>query len=118
MVLPSGIDKGTALEWTLEELGISLHQVVSVGDAENDLPFLRISGCSAAVANALPFVKKQADIQLAQARGAGVRELIDRLIANDLAEVKRSSMSQPDVVALPDGDGRPSALAIGDPAEE
>jgi phosphoglycolate phosphatase (TIGR01487 family) len=90
MVLPSGVDKGTALEWVVDELGISPHHVVSVGDAENDLSFLRISGISAAVANALPSVKEQADIVLANAQGEGVTDLIDRLIANDLADVKRS----------------------------
>lgn len=89
MVLPSGVDKGTALEWALDELGTSLHNVVSVGDAENDLAFLRISGCSAAVANALPSVKQQADIVLAKAQGEGVTDLIDHLIANDLVGIKR-----------------------------
>lgn len=67
------------------ELGISLHNVVSVGDAENDLAFLRISACSAAVANALPSVKEQADVVLEQPRGEGVIELSERLIADDLA---------------------------------
>jgi phosphoglycolate phosphatase (TIGR01487 family) len=90
MVLPSGVDKGTALEWVLDELSISIHNVVSVGDAENDLPFLRISGLSAAVANALPSVKEQADIVLSKAQGEGVSDLIDRLIADDLADVKRN----------------------------
>lgn len=90
MVLPSGVDKGTALEWVLDELGISLHNVVSVGDAENDLPLLRISGISAAVANALPSVKEQADIVLAGAEGEGVTDLIDRLISDDLSDVKRN----------------------------
>lgn len=90
MVLPSGVDKGTALERSLDELAVSLHQVISVGDAENDLSFLQISGCSAAVANALPSVKEQADIVVAKPRGAGVTELIDWLIGDDLAEVKKN----------------------------
>jgi len=94
MVLPSGVDKGTALEWVLDELGVSLHSVVSVGDAENDMPFLRISGCSVAVANALPSVKKQAEIVLAKAQGEGVTDLIDRLIADDLADFK-STLRRP-----------------------
>ncbi|MGC2475756.1 MAG: HAD family hydrolase [Candidatus Sulfotelmatobacter sp.] len=97
MVLPSGIDKSTALQAALDELGISPDNVVSVGDAENDLPFLRMSGCSAAVANALPSVKDAADIVLEKARGEGVTDLIDRLIADDLAEfdgnLQRQSVS-------------------------
>ncbi len=86
MVLPSGVNKSTALQAALDELGISPRNVVSVGDAENDLPFLRMSGCGVAVANALPSVKDAADIVLEKARGEGVTDLIDRLIADDLAE--------------------------------
>ena len=86
MVLPAGVDKSTALQAALDELGISSDNIVSVGDAENDLPFLRMSGCSAAVANALPSVKQAADIVLDKPRGEGVTDLIDRLIADDLAE--------------------------------
>lgn len=86
MVLPSGVNKGTALQAALDELGISRQNVVSIGDPENDLPFLRMSGCSVAVANALPSVKEQCNIVLGTARGDGVTDLIDRLLANDLAQ--------------------------------
>lgn len=85
MVLPSGIDKGTGLEAALDELGIAYHNVVSVGDAENDLSFLQLSACSVAVANALPSLKEYADVVLDKPRGEGVTELIDHLIADDLA---------------------------------
>ena len=87
MVLPSGVNKGTGLQAAVHELGISYHNVVSVGDAENDLSFMRLSGCSIAVANALPSLKEHADVVLAKPRGEGVTELIDDLIADDLATV-------------------------------
>lgn len=86
MVLPSGVNKGTALQVALEELGMSLHNAVAVGDAENDLPLMRASAVSAAVANALPSVQQCADIILEKPRGAGVTELIDHMIADDLAQ--------------------------------
>ncbi len=86
MVLPSGVNKATGLRAALEELGISLHNVVSVGDAENDHSFLRISECAVAVANALPALKERADVVLDAPRGAGVTELIDRLLADDLMQ--------------------------------
>jgi HAD superfamily hydrolase (TIGR01484 family) len=85
MVLPAGVNKATGLEAALDELGISAHNVVSIGDAENDLPLLRASACSAAVANALPSVKEQADILIGAPRGQGVVELIEQLLADDLA---------------------------------
>lgn len=84
MVLPSGVNKQTGLQAALDELGISAHNVVSVGDAENDLPLLRMSACGVAVANALPSVKEEADIVLGKPRGAGVTDLIDLLIRDDL----------------------------------
>ncbi len=85
MVLPSGVNKRTGLQVALDELGISAHNVVAVGDAENDLPMLRMSACGVAVANALPSVKEEADIVLEKPRGAGVIDLIDSLVSNDLA---------------------------------
>lgn len=97
MVLPSGVNKGTALKTALDDLSLSPHNVVSVGDAENDLPFLRASECSAAVHNALPSLKERADIVLEKPRGAGVTELIEHLLRDDLAQfdskLKRHSIS-------------------------
>ena len=62
MVLPSGVNKATGLVAALAELGLSPHNAVGVGDAENDHAFLKVCECSAAVANALPAVKDTADI--------------------------------------------------------
>jgi len=88
MVLPSGVNKATGLAAALAELGLSPHNTVGVGDAENDHAFMRVCECSAAVANALPAVKDTADIVTRGKRGAGVAEFIDRLIANDLSDLK------------------------------
>ncbi|TGU86394.1 HAD-IIB family hydrolase, partial [Mesorhizobium sp. M00.F.Ca.ET.151.01.1.1] len=71
MILPSGINKATGLAAALEDLKLSPHNVVAVGDAENDHAFLRASGCSVAVANALPAVKETADLVTREARGKG-----------------------------------------------
>jgi len=76
MVLPNGINKASGLEAALEDLGLSAHNVVATGDAENDLAFMRTCGCAVAVGNALSAVKDAADIVTAAARGAGVAELI------------------------------------------
>ncbi len=91
MVLPSGVNKASGLAAALAECGLSPHNVVGIGDAENDHAFLAMCGCSAAVANALDSVKVEADLITAGARGDGVRELIDRLLENDLADVVRAS---------------------------
>ena len=83
MILPSGINKATGLAAALAELGLSPHNVVGIGDAENDHAFLRACGCSVAVANALPAVKDTADLVTKGARGRGVEELIEGLIGRD-----------------------------------
>jgi hypothetical protein len=89
MVLPSGTNKGTGLKAALSELGISPHNIVSVGDAENDLAFLRISGCSVAVANALASVKQRSDVVLEKPHGEGVVDLVHSLLSNDLTDLNR-----------------------------
>src|SRR5262245_7402870 len=86
MLLPPGVNKATGLAAALQELGLSPHNVVGVGDAENDHAFLQLCECSAAVSNALPLVKEQADVRTRKDHGAGVIELIDELLADDLAE--------------------------------
>jgi HAD superfamily hydrolase (TIGR01484 family) len=87
MVLPSGINKATGLKAACKELGLSPHNIVGVGDAENDFAFLELCGCSAAVANALPMLKQAADLTTDGARGDGVAELARRLMKTDLAEL-------------------------------
>jgi hydroxymethylpyrimidine pyrophosphatase-like HAD family hydrolase len=58
-----------------------------VGDAENDHAFLKLCECSIAVANALPALKERADFVTSGSHGAGVEELIDKLLADDLASL-------------------------------
>ncbi|MCI0455786.1 MAG: HAD family hydrolase [Gemmataceae bacterium] len=85
MVLPAGVNKATGLAAALKEMNLSPHEIVGVGDAENDHAFLSACECSVAVANALPAVKERTDIVTRGDHGAGVAELIDELIADDLA---------------------------------
>src|SRR5262249_27260231 len=87
MALPSGVTQATRLAPPLEELGVAPGRVVGVGDAENDPAFLRLCGLSAAVSNALPSLMAAVDLVTPGAHGAGVSELIDALMADDLAGV-------------------------------
>src|SRR5262245_50611661 len=84
MILPAGVNKATGLKAALKELGLSPHNAVGVGDAENDHAFLRSCEFSCAVANALPAVKEAADLVTRGDHGAGVAELIDQMVADDL----------------------------------
>src|SRR6266581_4562019 len=88
MILPSGTNKATGLNAALLELGLSPHNCVGVGDAENDHAFIRLCECGVAVANALPLVRERADWVTPGRNGDGVAELIDKLIAGDLADLE------------------------------
>jgi hydroxymethylpyrimidine pyrophosphatase-like HAD family hydrolase len=84
MALPSDVTKATGLAAALTALNVLPEETVGVGDAENDHAFLRYAGLSAAVDNALDGVKALVDLVTRGARGKGVGELIDRLIAGEL----------------------------------
>jgi hypothetical protein len=85
MVLPTGVNKASGLIAALGEMKISAHNVVAVGDAENDLPMLTRCECGVAVENALPSVKQEADLVTKADHGAAVEELIQHLLQDDLA---------------------------------
>ncbi len=87
MALPSGVNKATGLKVVLKDLGLRSEEVVGVGDAENDHAFLAMCGLAVAVSNALPALKERADWVTHNVRGAGVAELIDRMLTNDLADL-------------------------------
>jgi hydroxymethylpyrimidine pyrophosphatase-like HAD family hydrolase len=129
MVLPSGVNKATGLAAALAELGLSPHEAVGVGDAENDHAFLSLCECSVAVANALPAIKEDADLVTQGDHGKGVVELIERLVADDLStlegrltrhhlllghdehgtEVRLAAYGQNVLIAGPSGSGKSTA---------
>jgi hydroxymethylpyrimidine pyrophosphatase-like HAD family hydrolase len=84
MALPSGITKATGLTVALTALEIGADRTIGIGDAENDHAFLNACGLSVAVANALPALKRAARVVTAGARGAGVVEVVDRLLSGGL----------------------------------
>lgn len=87
MLLPSGVNKASGLVEALAQLGLSRHNVVAVGDAENDHALLQTAECAVAVANALPALEKAADIVTDADHSAGVCELVGMLLEDDLARV-------------------------------
>jgi hydroxymethylpyrimidine pyrophosphatase-like HAD family hydrolase len=90
MVLPASINKATGLRHALRKLGLTRHEVVGIGDAENDHSFLQLCECAVCVANALPSLKETvAHVTRAQ-NGEGVIELIEQLIRDDLRDLEHS----------------------------
>ncbi|MCE5256968.1 MAG: Cof-type HAD-IIB family hydrolase [Spirochaetaceae bacterium] len=61
-ILPLGANKGAALARLASHLGISMEEVMAIGDAMNDLSMIESVGFGCAPANALPEVKARARI--------------------------------------------------------
>lgn len=106
MVLPSGVNKATGLAEALTELGLSPHNVIGVGDAENDHAFLKVCGLSVAVGNAIPAVKETANLVARGSRGKGVEELVGKLIDDEAALLARLR----DGIAIGEAKKRPAEL--------
>ncbi len=60
-ILPLGVSKGKALEVLASHLGISLSQVIAIGDGTNDISLLSSAGLAIAMGNAPDEVKAVAD---------------------------------------------------------
>jgi hydroxymethylpyrimidine pyrophosphatase-like HAD family hydrolase len=61
MLLPPGITKGNGIERVLEMMGLSFHDVLGIGDAENDVDLFRACGWSACPGDAVASIRQQAD---------------------------------------------------------
>ena len=77
MVLPAGISKGTGGRAGLRALGMSPHSAVAIGDGENDQSLLSSCELGVAVANAVPSLRRVADIITDAPDARGVVELLD-----------------------------------------
>jgi hydroxymethylpyrimidine pyrophosphatase-like HAD family hydrolase len=80
MLLPAGVDKATGFRAAAQVLGLAPADVAGIGDAENDEAFLAECGLFAVVANALAPLRERAGFIARSGWGAGVSELIDRLL--------------------------------------
>ena len=57
---PKNMTKAVALETLGKELGIKAEEMIFFGDGPNDIEVMKLVGCSVAMENALPEVKKWA----------------------------------------------------------
>jgi hydroxymethylpyrimidine pyrophosphatase-like HAD family hydrolase len=104
MILPAGVTKATGLEAALGQLRLSRHNVVAIGDAENDHAFLSACECAAAVSNAIPALKERADIVTAAGHGRGVIEIVDGLLKDDLLSISDRLARHNLLLGTADGD--------------
>jgi hydroxymethylpyrimidine pyrophosphatase-like HAD family hydrolase len=83
MLLPGGVTKGTGLAAALAAFAISPHNLIGIGDAENDHAFLAMCEGAVAVADAVAALRERAHHVTRGGAGAGVVEFIEEHILAD-----------------------------------
>ena len=74
------VNKGTGLELLAKHLGIKQEEVMSMGDAGNDLDMIRYAGMGIAMENAFEEVKKEANYITASNNEDGVAKAIEKFV--------------------------------------
>jgi hydroxymethylpyrimidine pyrophosphatase-like HAD family hydrolase/energy-coupling factor transporter ATP-binding protein EcfA2 len=110
MLLPGGVTKGTGLDAALTVLALSAHNMVGIGDAENDHAFLAMSECAVAVADAIPALRERADYVTRAPGARGVIEFIQEHLVNDLAAIM-PRLTRHRLTIGETGDGEPVTIA-------
>ena len=77
-VQTAGINKGTALQKIMILAGVRKEEVIAFGDGENDIPMFETAGTAIAMKNAMPDVKKKADIEIGSFDHDAVAEWIEK----------------------------------------
>lgn len=78
-IVPHGINKGASLEYLCKQLMIPLEKTVAIGDQENDIEMLTVSGIGVAMGNAKAHVKAVADLQTNTNDEDGVATILQKL---------------------------------------
>lgn len=79
-VIPRVINKGQGIRDICGVLGIRPAEVISFGDAENDIPMLRAAGVGVAMGNAADAVKQAADMVTLSNNDDGIAAALEKLI--------------------------------------
>lgn len=78
-----GLSKASGLRTVCQVLGISMEQMIMVGDADNDLEALKASGLAVAMGNANEHVKKVCAVQVADNNHGGCAQAIRRYLLGE-----------------------------------
>jgi len=79
-VVDPGVSKGKALEALASHLGVSLSEVVAIGDGTNDIPLLSSAGLAIAMENAPDEVKALADHVTLDVEHSGLAAAIEKFL--------------------------------------
>lgn len=74
------VNKGWAVAFLGEMLGIDREEIMAVGDSGNDVPMLEYAGLGVAMGNAKPTVQAAADVVTLSSDDDGVAEAIEKYV--------------------------------------
>jgi len=80
-VYRAGSDKGSGLKVLAADLGISLAQVVAIGDNYNDLAMFAVAGCSVAMGNSPDDVKTEVHFVAPDIAQNGAAQVLEQIAA-------------------------------------
>jgi Cof subfamily protein (haloacid dehalogenase superfamily) len=79
-ILNPTVDKGRALRFVAERIGVDLADVTAIGDSWNDAPLLQAAGFGIAMGAAPPELRRVADAVVGDVGEDGVAEAIERYV--------------------------------------
>lgn len=91
MLVPPGISKGAGVRQAIQALGLSFHDVLGMGDAENDLELFEECGWTACPGNAVQELKDRADFVFPGENGHAIAQAILEPILGGRLPLARSS---------------------------
>ena len=79
-----GVSKASGVEQLAAMLSVPMSEVMFIGDHQNDIPLMKVSGVSAAVGNATEDAKRAAGYVCSRPLFEGVAEAINRFVLRNL----------------------------------
>jgi Cof subfamily protein (haloacid dehalogenase superfamily) len=79
-VLDPGVDKGVALRFVADRLGVGIDRTIAIGDSWNDAPLLEAAGFAVAMGSSPPELKAIADSIVGDIAHDGVAEAIEKYV--------------------------------------
>jgi hydroxymethylpyrimidine pyrophosphatase-like HAD family hydrolase len=94
MLVPPGLSKGSGLRQVINERGLSFHDVLGIGDAENDVSLFDAAGLTACPADAVPALRERADWIFEGEDGRAVADGITRGVLGGALPLPRAGRHQ------------------------
>lgn len=79
----AGVDKANALRFICKKIGITMEQVIGMGDSLNDLEMIKQSGIGIAMENGQQIIQEIADYTTATNNDDGVAKAVEKFVLTD-----------------------------------